>query len=295
MRAPACLTAALVLISGAARADGYGPAPVAPIAPGPSGWHFQFTPYAWLPWVDGDAAVKGREFTVHQNPGQLLDSLNFAWMSYQQARRGAITLFSDVIYTSTSNSDSFLRSRTFSPNVSGTVGGTLSADLQQWMVEFGGMYETNRWRLGPGPGPADTTLDLLVGGRYWHQELNVNLALAGTADIDGLIVSGSEALARSGGVDWIDPFLGARMTYHYSPTETFVVRGDFGGFDVGSRFTWQAIATYNFYLGTQVGIDFDGYLGYRALSVDYVQGSGVDRYEFDVVQQGPVVGITGKF
>ena len=40
---------------------------------------------------------------------------------------------------------------------------------------------------------------------------------------------------------------------------------------------------------------YEGYLGYKALSVDYDQGVGVDRYEFDVLQQGPVVGITGRF
>ncbi|MFA5897960.1 MAG: hypothetical protein WC829_02485 [Hyphomicrobium sp.] len=295
MRVAAVLTA-LVLFSSAAQADEYVSTASRPsIAPGPSGWHYQFTPYAWLPWIDGDVSVKGRDFSISQNPGQVLDSLDFAWMSYQQMRRGAITLYSDVLYTKNSNSAGFARSRSFSPHVSGTVGAAVSADYQQWIVEFGGMYETNRWRLAPGPGAADTTLDLLAGGRYWHQELDVDVALAGTLNVDGLIVSGSTAEARSGGVGWIDPFIGARMTFHRSPDDYFVVRGDIGGFNVGSRLTWQAIATYNFYLGTHSAIDFDGYLGYRALSVDYVDGGGTDRYEFDVIQQGPVVGITGRF
>jgi len=39
----------------------------------------------------------------------------------------------------------------------------------------------------------------------------------------------------------------------------------------------------------------DGYAGWRALSVDYAQGTGVERFEFDVLQQGPVMGITGRF
>jgi len=296
MRVPASATAALLLLAGSAQADGVAPlGPRSPIEPGPSGWHFQFTPYAWLPWIDGDATVKGRNFSIDANPGQLLDSLDFAWMSYQEARRGAVTLFSDVVYTDNSNSDSIVRSKRFSPHVSGALGAALSADYKQWIVEFGGMYETNRWRLGPGPGEADTTLDLLAGGRYWHQELDVDVALDGTLDVDGLIVSDSRALARSGGVDWVDPFLGARLVYHHSPSDQFMVRADIGGFSIGSRLTWQALATYSFYLGSHAAIDFDGYLGYRALSVDYVEGSGVDRYEFDAIQQGPVIGITGKF
>jgi hypothetical protein len=295
MRVSALTVAALALMSGAAHADGYLNAPRSPIEPGPAGWRFQYTPYAWLPWINGDATVRGRDFSVDQNPAQVLGSLDFAYMSYQEARRGAITLYSDIVYSDNGSSGSFARSRQFSPHVAGTLGAAVSSDFKQWIVEFGGMYETNRWRLGPGPGEADTTLDLLVGGRYWHQEIDVNVDLTGTLNVDGLVVSGDRALARSGGVEWVDPFLGARMTYHYSPTQSFAVRGDFGGFGVGSRFTWQALATYDFYLGTHSGIVYDGYLGYRALSVDYVQGRGVDRYEYDVIQQGPVVGITGKF
>lgn len=294
MRAPGFAIAALILSVCAARADGFQTS-VTPIEPGPSGWRFQYTPYAWLPWINGDVTVRGRDFSIDQNPAQLLGSLDFAYMSYQEARRGAITLYSDVVYTDNGKSDSFARSKQFSPHVSGSVGAALSADYKQWIVEFGGMYETNRWRLGPGAGDADTTLDLLAGARYWHQELNVDVALAGTANFDGLVISGDRALARSGGIDWVDPFIGARMTYHHSPTDSFVVRGDFGGFGWGSKFTWQTVATYNFYLGSHAAIDFDGYLGYRALSVDYVQEGAADRYEFDVIQQGPVVGISGKF
>jgi hypothetical protein len=84
---------------------------------------------------------------------------------------------------------------------------------------------------------------------------------------------------------------------HYKPTlsDEFTVRGDIGGFGIGSQFTWHVLATYNSYLGTHAGIAYDGYLGYKALSVDYDEGTGTGRYEFDVIQQGPVVGITGRF
>jgi hypothetical protein len=294
MRVPILAIAALALLAGAARADGF-TTTVTPIAPGPTGWHFQFTPYAWLPWIDGDAVIRGRQFDVHQNPGQVVDSLDFAFMGYMQARRGAITLYSDIVYSDNSNSDDFARSKTFSPHVAGSIGAALSADYQQWIVEFGGLYETNRFRVGPGPGDPNLLLDMGGGIRYWHQELDVDLSLAGTVNFDGLVISGGRALARSGGVNWVDPFIGARLTYLHSPTEQFIVRGDIGGFSIGSRFSWQAVATYNWYLGSHAAIDFDGYLGWRALSVDYVEGRGAERYEFDVLQQGPVFGITGKF
>ncbi|KAB0265749.1 hypothetical protein [Microvirga brassicacearum] len=40
--------------------------------------------------------------------------------------------------------------------------------------------------------------------------------------------------------------------------------------------------------GTYNGITFSGVIGYRALYVDYVQGEGRQRYEFDMLQHGPV-------
>lgn len=293
MRVPALASAALILLSCAARADGYQPA--SPILPGPSGWKLQFTPYGWVPWVDGDAVIKGRNFSVSETPIQVLESLDFAWMSYMQARRGGLTLFSDVIYADVSNSDSFATSKTFSPHVSGTLGATLSADYRYWIVEAGAMFEINRWHLGHGPGETDTALELLAGGRYWNQQLDVDVSLAGTANIDGLVISGSRAIARSGTVDWIDPFVGARLHYILAPGEELIVRGDIGGFGLGSQFTWQAMATYNWFLTQHGPLTLDGYLGWRALYVDYDQGSGTSRYEFDVLQQGPVVGVTGRF
>jgi hypothetical protein len=68
-----------------------------------------------------------------------------------------------------------------------------------------------------------------------------------------------------------------------------VVRGDVGGFGAGSQFTWQAIGTYNWLLGVTHGIPVDGYVGFRALSADYSQGSGTSKFTFDNVIYGPTL------
>jgi hypothetical protein len=36
-------------------------------------------------------------------------------------------------------------------------------------------------------------------------------------------------------------------------------------------------------------------LGYKALYVDYTQGEGRHRYEFDMLQHGPVLGVSMRF
>jgi hypothetical protein len=66
-------------------------------------------------------------------------------------------------------------------------------------------------------------------------------------------------------------------------------------FGVGSDFSWQAIGAYGFEFGTYQGITFSGVISYRALSVDYVQGESRRRYEFDMIQHGPILGISARF
>ena len=64
---------------------------------------------------------------------------------------------------------------------------------------------------------------------------------------------------------------------------------------MGSDFSWQVIGTYHFELRALERLAIDGYVGYRALSVDYTEDSGNRRYEYDVLQHGPMLGATLRF
>ena len=143
-----------------------------------------------------------------------------------------------------------------------------------------------------------TAFDLLAGARYWHQEVDVSADLTATVALSGplgLTISGSRAIAKSGSVDWVDPFVGARLRQQLAAGQEFVLRGDVGGFGAGSQFSWQAIATYNSPLCEIHGIPVDGYVGFRALSADFSQGSGRSKFEWDNVIYGPVIGATMRF
>jgi len=52
-------------------------------------------------------------------------------------------------------------------------------------------------------------------------------------------------IAKSGSVDWADPFIGARLQHQPTPGQAITLRGDVGGFGAGSQFSWQAIGTDN--------------------------------------------------
>jgi hypothetical protein len=226
-------------IGPAASAD-LGPQPVEPLAEPAhplSQWQFSFTSYAWLPWISGDVVVKGRTLDVAVDPAQVIDALNWpdivpAWFSYAEARRGPLSLFNDVVWGDFSGSGGFSGTRRGSlgpggvVRVNATFGGDISADYKLAIVEAGGAYAI--WSRGSQGSPGSTAFDLLAGARYWHQEVDVSADLTATVALSGpldLTLSGSRAIAKSGSVDWVDPFVGARFRQQLAPGQQFVLRG----------------------------------------------------------------------
>ena len=97
----------------------------------------------------------------------------------------------------------------------------------------------------------------------------------------------------------LEPFYGddcpvAVVSRAPQPQE-LVLRGDVGGFDAGSTFSWNVLGAFSWQFGTHAGVTYSGVLGYRALAVDFEKGSGTSRYEFDVIQHGPLIGLTASF
>ena len=66
---------------------------------------------------------------------------------------------------------------------------------------------------------------------------------------------------------------------------------DFGGFGVGSDFSWQVVGTYGFDT-TCLGTPFHAVIGYRALSVDFSEEGKFGKNGLDFVQHGPIMGVT---
>ena len=294
------LLAALVMLGWgqtALAADlGSGPAP--PLGAPPSPWTVTFTPYGWLSALDGDITVKGRSVDINIDAFELLGHLDAApWMSYAEARRGPLALYNDIVYAKVGVDGSVSRS------VRGlSVGADADVDFKLTIIELGAAYEVARWRSGGGGSIKDanvfersTAIDLLAGARYWHQDLSLKFDLTGTLDLNGVVVSRNRAIARSGDVDWVDPLVGLRVRHQLAPGQELVLRGDVGGFDAGSQFSWNVLGAYSFTFAVRNGITYSGLLGYRALSVDFEEGSGQNKYVYDVVQHGPVLGLTIGF
>jgi hypothetical protein len=90
---------------------------------------------------------------------------------------------------------------------------------------------------------------------------------------------------------FFDPFLGARFTIPNTGKWDIMLRGDVGGFGVGSQFTWQVRPTVSYRLSKLVSVG----AAYWIFGVDYDQGTGLDYFKWDVTTFGPEIGISFTF
>ena len=123
-------------------------------------------------------------------------------------------------------------------------------------------------------------MEALVGGRYWNTLVTLDLDTRKGPIVD-----------TSGRKEWIDPFVGARVRLDLSNKFSVSLRGDVGGFDVGSKFTYNAVGLVGYNISQVVSI----WLGYRVAGVDYESGSGFDKFKYDVTYYGPITGIVFRF
>lgn len=269
----------------------------APPPPRPPVWTYTVMPYAWLPSINGSTTVKGRTADIdatfidllhREIPKQL-----FGLMGAFEARKGPFAVMADVVYLKVGVSDSGARARSVHSQVGGTLAAAASLQYEMVIAEAALAYELFHWR-GAAPG-LGTSLDLYGGGRFWWQNADASLALNAGLTIADLTVSGNRAVAGSGDVTWFDPLVGLRLRHRFSPGVDLVMRGDVGGFGVGSDFSWQAMGYLNWDFARTQHAVWGGMLGYRALYVDFEKGAGNTLYRYDMLTHGPIIGVTARF
>jgi hypothetical protein len=268
-----------------------------------SGWTFRVIPYAWLLGFYGNSTVKGRSVGVNLSFDKLLEKTvgkgNFpvALMGDFEARNGPFGIYTDLTWLKADGSGDHVRVRRFAPEITGAIGTAHDWTVKMGIAEAGGMYEVARFTMPHGDSPGiPVAIDLIAGARYWYQKADVSFNLTAGLNIADLVIgSRGLAVAKSGTVDWVDPLIGARARFEIAPGQNIFVRGDVGGFDVGSRISWQAIGGYSFDFAEKNGITYSGLIGFRALYVDYSQGAAQNRYAYKVLQVGPAIGVGFKF
>lgn len=221
-------------------------------------WNFNLTPlYLWMVNMDGDIGVGPVDTEITVPFEDVFDSLEKVFtVHFEGVHRSNWGFLLDLSYLDISSSQS--------------VGPLqLSVDLTSVLFEAGGYYRFRNEK---------NIFDILAGIRYTKLEPDMTFT-----------VPPLPSFSRT--EDWVDPIIGVRYIHVFNDKWRFLIRGDIGGFGVGSDFTWHAFATIGFHPWKHVGF----LAGYRALDQDYEDGSGPDRFKYDMRLHGPLLAINFRW
>lgn len=180
------------------------------------------------------------------------------------------------------------------------MGAMLAYRIENDLWSFGGdvTYMDLGWSKTTQQGRASAGLDvdqvtvMATVGRRLAPQLEVLFSLAYfdvSADLRLRVLQQVATASRD--ADWVDPLVGLNYETPISSRWRFTLRGDIGGFGVGSDLTWHALTKFTY----QQSDRFTWYLGYRAIAYDYEDGQGLDFQHYDLVQHGPGAGIAFSF
>jgi hypothetical protein len=254
-----CLVCGILSAGPAAGAD---PA-VSTAAPEPapaaqSGWTFSVTPYLWGANLSGQSAQFGLPAVdIDASFSDILDNLDFAGMAIADARNGPYIIFGDLTYTSLSSG-------------SATPRGVLASSAEVEASTFAGLVGAGYSVLDSPPG----RLDVVGGMRVWSVDTDISFSGG---------VLGEQSFSDS--ATWVDGLVGLRGDFAFTP-QIYVVGWALVGAGQADL-DWDVAAS----IGYRINERFSATLGYRALGVDYSE----DGFLFDVVQQGPIMGLTIRF
>ena len=232
-------------------------------------WTYELTPYFWAAGMKGDVQSGSLPKTSVDVPfSDIWDNLDFGAMGAFEARKGRWGMLFDAIYIKVSTSAT--SSRTGPGPIGSTLTATADVKMEQTLLTGAATY-----RVSDGP----TLTDIVGGARYFEADVSASI----NASLFGLTGN----VSRSGDKSWVDPFIGARVQHPLTDRWTVVGYADVGGFGVGSKFTWQAIAGISYGFSKSIS----GKFGYRYLSVDY------DKHGFlyDMDTYGLYAGIGFRF
>ncbi|MDO9713820.1 porin family protein [Paracraurococcus lichenis] len=254
MRLRRCLVLAVTLVAMASAAQAQSEPP--PI------WTFSVAPYAWVPALRGNVhtplpRVGDRNFEV--GGGTVITDLDaLPAMIAGEARYGRLAVVGDFFYAALQQD---LNTRDLlwqggHTRVTSTVGTLLG------MVR---LIEAPRQSIEVG-----------AGTRIWNFITKVSLN-------PGL----EPGAIRKASLSWADPLVAARYRVMLSPRFGVSVYADVGGFDAGSRLTWQAIGSLDYDLTDWARLR----VGWRHLNVDRQSGS----FGVDLGFSGPFVAASLRF
>jgi hypothetical protein len=230
---------------------------------------YEITPYFWFFGLKGDVVAEGDTAQLNARINDIFDFLNFAGMAHVGVYKGRLGVFTDLFYAD-------LEDETVDDEVK------VSGRVKLFFGEYGISYLLGRTELTGGStitarrGERAILYEVFAGGRYVRTDNKVRR--------DPGEESGQ---TRSANI----PIVGGRLGFTTSKFAAILVRGDIGGFGIGTDFMWNVSFGFDTISSETVRFSFR----YRIMSFDNIEGSGSERGGFDGTVQGPGVGLTFRF
>lgn len=250
-----------------------GPGPVwnAPEKP----WSVTLAGYAWMTSITGRNFTDGVESDIDIGFGDLFDKLEYSFQGTAEVEYRRFLFVVD---------STFQRLSQDGPRIAGRLPTEISID--QTLIGFRVGYNVFCRDIGRDAWGAccyrrSLKLDAFVGARYWDVDATLSTAL------------GPARPSLSHTETWWDPYVGARVRWPFAKRWFLNAYGDIGGFGIedASELTWQVQAVLGFRITRGLFVA----AGYRALSVDHVEGSGAGRQGIDLLFHGPAIAIGVTF
>lgn len=222
------------------------------------GWVFSVSPYFWGAGLSGDVAQFGLpEVHVESSFGDIFKDLDFAFMAVGEARRDRVSLVVDVTYTKVSTG-------------TGTPRGIVTDRVDLRSETFTGFIGAGYALVHDARGH----LDVVAGARVWDARTDLSF-------VGGVL----HDVAASDRASWVDAMAGVRGRYRLADRVYVTGWGLVGAGQ--SDLDWDVGAGIGYEASDRISM----VAGYRALGVDYRHRDFV----YDVVQQGPIVGMVMRF
>jgi hypothetical protein len=259
----------------------------------PDEWQFALTPYLWLPVIDGTISHAvppgggGNPPNVSVGPTDWLDLLNIGALITGNARKGRLSIFSDLVYLSlTSKNDGRILSVEDNISVPGTpiqipVSASLNLNTRtdldglQWMVAGGYSLAMTE----------SSSMDVFAGVRYFGVDVTTSWDLSADITTPG----GTVVLPAQGSVasdtDLWDGIVGLRGHFQVADSKWAVPYYlDIGAGD--SDLTWNGLLGFSREFGWG-----DLIIAYRHLDYDQDPGELLHGFSFS----GPAIGARFRF
>jgi len=246
-------------------------------------WEIRLMPYFWMPSMDAEGTIGGPlggslSGNIDLSFGDVMDYFEFGAMGRMEAWKGPWGLTFDGLFMNLGTDGSFQGSR-------GVTNFSLDADVRLGMADFGLAYRLFEQQFGK-DNEQCLTFEPYGGLRYAYLRQKIDL----NVDITDV---GSRGVTLGTSEDWVEPFVGGRLIWDLNKKIALNVRGDAGGFGIGSasNLTWQIAGGVDYKLSKNMTFN----AGYRYVELDYSHGSGSDELGLDLRAKGPFVGLTITF